>query len=284
MIIAAWPAPATIKAYTTTREGGVSQPPFASFNLGEHVGDDPMAVQRNRGLLRQQLQLPGEPLWLEQVHGTRVVCADHANYADHVDHVDHVDRLRHANDNSRSSDNAEKALTKDPQRISNPLDLVVADAAYTHQPNVVCAVLTADCLPVLLCARRGNSVAAVHAGWRGLVAGVIEHTVQALQIPGSELLAWLGPAIGPTMFEVGEEVQAQFVAVDDQAQAAFTATTNNRWLADIYLLARQRLQRCGVTAIYGGDYCTYSQQQTFFSYRRDRQTGRMASVIWFTEP
>jgi YfiH family protein len=233
-----WPAPAKIKAYSTMRAGGFSQAPFANFNLSYSVGDDAEVVKKNRGLLRDSLQLPTEPFWLSQVHGVNVVKVE---------------------------------------KHSAP---VTADASYTRQQNTVCVVSTADCLPVLLCDRNATCVAAIHAGWRGLAAGVIEQTINALQIPAQDLLVWLGPAIGPEVFEVGEEVFQQFCAVDQNAAQAFKPSINNRWLANIYLLAKQRLTKCDVTAIYGGEYCTYSDSGRFFSYRRDKQTGRMASLIW----
>jgi YfiH family protein len=155
---------------------------------------------------------------------------------------------------------------------------VQADAAFARYPDVVCAVLTADCLPVLLCARDGSAVAAIHAGWRGLVAGVIEAT--ASELGDGELMAWLGPAIGPQAFEVGEEVRAAFLAADASAAAAFQPSPAGRWQADLYALARRRLQTVGVIEVYGGGECTYSDAARFYSYRRDGQTGRMASLIW----
>lgn len=241
-----WPAPANVRACCTTRQGGVSQAPYAGFNLGDHVGDDPRAVQANRAYLQQALSLPAQPAWLQQVHGTTVL------------------RL--------------------PQAKAHGAQ---ADASVTAQPGRVCAVLTADCLPLLFCDRKGTAVAAAHAGWRGLAAGVIEATVAELAVAPEALLVWLGPAIGPAAFEVGEEVRQAFVAHDAQAAAAFTvsgtsATDSGRWLADLYALARQRLQRLGVTQIYGGGLCTYTDQQRFYSYRRDGTTGRMASLIWLT--
>ena len=158
-----------------------------------------------------------------------------------------------------------------------------ADGAFTAQPGAVCAVLTADCLPLLLCNRAGTKVAALHAGWRGLAGGVIEAGVQALGAPGSELLAWFGPAIGPQAFEVGAEVRAAFVQQDAQAAQAFRAASEGKYLADIYLLARQRLQRLGVAAMYGGGFCTVTEGTRFFSYRRDGATGRMAALIWLAD-
>jgi YfiH family protein len=234
-----WPAPPQVHACTTTRIGGVSLPPYDTLNLAIHVGDDPLAVAENRRRLREQLQLPSEPRWLNQVHGT---CSTDA------------------------------ALITD-----TPCE---ADASYTALPDVVCAVLTADCLPLLLCDRSGTRVAAIHAGWRGLHAGVIEQTVCAMNVPGEELLAWCGPAIGADAFEVGEEVREAFVSVDPLAVHAFLHSPHGRWLADLYVLAHQRLAAVGVTQVYGGDHCTFSEAQLFYSYRREGRTGRMASLIW----
>ena len=238
-IVPNWPAPANVCALQSTRQGGVSPAPWASFNLGDHVGDDPVRVAANRALLRGLL--PGEPCWLQQVHGTFAV---------------------------------------DVEKMAKTAPVPEADAAYARQPGQVCVVMTADCLPVLFCDRAGTVVAAAHAGWRGLLAGVLESTLHAMGVAPSELLAWLGPAIGPQAFEVGDEVRAAFVAHDPVAAAAFAAHTPGKWLADIELLARQRLNQAGVTAIYGGGMCTVSDPERFFSYRRDGQTGRMAALIW----
>lgn len=237
LITPSWPAPGNVHALMTTRRGGVSLPPYESLNLGDHVGDNPVAVAENRRRLVCELQLPGEPCWLTQVHGT---C---------------------------SADAA--ALTARCE----------ADASHTDRSGVVCAVLTADCLPVLLCDREGRRVAAVHAGWRGLLDGVIEQTIAAMG-GGDELLAWLGPAIGPAAFEVGDEVREVFLANAPAAEVAFVPSNNGRWLADLYALARQRLHLVGVSAIYGGEHCTFSEPERFYSYRRDGRTGRMASLIW----
>lgn len=185
--------------------------------------------------------LPAAPLWLNQVHGAHALDAGN-----------------------------EAAAASAP----------AADAAFARRPAAVCAVMTADCLPVLLCDQSGTVVAAAHAGWRGLHAGVLERTVAAMDCPGAQLLAWLGPAIGPAAFEVGDEVRTAFVSVDAKADAAFAALRPGKWLADIYLLARLALARTGVTAIYGGNYCTVQEAARFFSYRRDGATGRMASLIW----
>lgn len=236
-IRADWPAPAHVRALTTTRAGGFSAGPFASLNLGDHVGDDPQTVARNRSLLRETLRIP-EPSWLKQVHGTDVVEAEFGRAG------------------------------------------AVADGSFTEMLGTVCAVLTADCLPVALCDRQGTRVAMVHAGWRGLCAGVIEAGVLALRVPGDELLAWLGPAIGPDAYEVGEEVRTAFVAHDPEAASAFRECAPGKWLADMYALARQRLAAMGVTAVSGSGFCTYRERERFFSYRRDGATGRMASLIW----
>lgn len=230
-----WPAPATVRAGTSCRQGGISAPPYDSLNPAAHVGDSPAAVAANRA----RLGLPAEPCWLQQVHGTRV------------------------------------AVLEANGRIG-----IEADAAYTRTPGVICAVLTADCLPVLLCDRRGQEVAAVHAGWRGLSNGVIEATLDQFQVPADQLLAWLGPAIGPEIYEIGDEVRQAFVEADPQTAGAFTATGPGHWLMDIYTLARRRLQQRGVEQISGGEYCTHTDATRFYSYRRDGVTGRMASVIW----
>ena len=232
-----WPAPANVKALQTTRNGGISAAPYDTLNLGLHVGDDPVRVNRNRQLLAPLM--PSEPVWLEQVHGTVVANADAAGCR------------------------------------------VVADACIARQRGSVCVVMTADCLPVLLCDEAGTVVGAAHAGWKGLAAGVIEATVKAMGIEPQKLLAWMGPAIGPEAFEVGEEVRAAFVAHQSQASEAFVAHGDQgKYHADIYLLARQRLQALGITRISGGNYCTYHQKDKFFSYRRDGVTGRMGTFIW----
>lgn len=233
-----WPAPRNVRACTTTRSGGVSKPPYESFNLGDHVHDDAAAVMRNRELLMQRLGLMRQPVWLQQVHGLRVIDAAQPNA---------------------------------PRE---------ADAAYSFMPELACAVLTADCLPVLLCDRAGTRVAAAHAGWRGLAGGVLEAAVAALGTSGEDLLAWLGPAIGPKAFEVGDEVRAAFTARDAGAVEAFRPLSPGKWLADLYLLARRRLMQAGVLNVYGGHWCTYADSARFYSYRRDRVTGRMATLIW----
>ncbi|MEJ2106292.1 MAG: peptidoglycan editing factor PgeF [Acidiferrobacteraceae bacterium] len=238
-ILPDWPAPANVHAYTTTRVGGVSLPPWDRFNLADHVGDDPEHVASNRARLRETLSLPGEPVWLRQVHGRNV-----------------------------------------RQAVDGPGE---ADASYADRPGVVCAVLTADCLPVLLCDREGGAVAAVHAGWRGLVAGVVEAAVACFAAGPDSLLVWLGPAIGPAAFEVGPEVRNRFLQADEGASGAFVEGEGDRWYADLYVLARRRLARAGVQAVYGGGHCTFTEQERFYSFRRDGETGRMASLIWIDE-
>lgn len=233
-----WKIPAGVRCLTTTRCGGVSQEPFAGLNLGDHVGDDPLAVASNRA--RVVSRVGSMPVWLEQVHGTRVVDID--------------------------------ALS--------PGAALQADAALSRRIGGVCTVMTADCLPVLFCDIEGRVVAAAHAGWRGLLEGVLENTVTAMRVPADTVLAWLGPAIGPQAFEVGDEVRSAFVAENASAEMAFCPNDRGRWLADIFLLARQRLIGCGVRHISGGQWCTVSDPSRFFSYRRDGQTGRMATMIW----
>ena len=233
-----WPAPVWVRACVTTRSGGVSLAPFDSFNLGEHVEDDPAAVTKNRQRL---LSLLGyKPAWLRQVHGTAVVRAA-------------------------------------------PGEVLEADASWTATPGIACTIMTADCLPLLFCDRAGTRVAAAHAGWRGLAAGVLEATLAALAVAPDEVLVWLGPAIGAQAFEVGGEVREAFIAAHPQAAAAFGPSANpGRYMADIYRLARIRLAACGVTAVYGGGFCTYSDPR-FYSYRRAARTGRFASLIWLAD-
>ncbi len=232
-----WPAPANVKALQTTRLGGISAAPYDSLNLGLHVGDDPVRVNRNRQSLAPFM--PSEPVWMEQVHGVEVA-------------------------------NADLAACR-----------VVADASVAKQRGSVCVVMTADCLPVLLCDEAGTVVAAAHAGWKGLAAGVIESTVKEMGVAPQSLMAWLGPAIGPEAFEVGAEVREEFVAHDAKAAEAFKAHGDQgKFHADIYQLARQRLNALGVTRIHGGNYCTYHQRDKFFSYRRDGVTGRMGTFVW----
>jgi polyphenol oxidase len=236
-----WPAAPTVRALSTLREGGVSEKSYESLNLGGHVGDAPAAVAENRRRLRRAAGLPAEPSWLSQVHGARVV------------------------------------ELGAPGGAEIPPE---ADAALTRQSGRICAILTADCLPVLLAADSGAAVAAAHAGWRGLAAGVIEATVHALALAPESLVAWLGPAIGPRHFEVGGEVRDLLLAEDPEASAWFAPNARGRFLADLPALARHRLARLGVRRIYGGGECTFSRGDRYFSHRRDGTTGRQATLIW----
>lgn len=242
-----WRPPQGVRAAFTTRVGGVSSPPCDSFNLAAHVGDAPADVATNRAALRMALGLPAEPVWLEQVHGAEVLDLD--------------------------------ALV--PARaIPNP---GIADAAICRTSQRVCVVMVADCLPVLFASRDGSRVAAAHAGWRGLAAGVLEATVAALDVAPQELVAWIGPAISAPNFEVGEDVRAAFVDRDAGAAALFAPNARGRWQADLAGLARRRLAALGVREIAGGSWCTFADRERFFSYRRDGKGGRMAALIWRDE-
>lgn len=246
-----WKAPARVQVVSTTRHGGVSEPPYDSLNLGLHVGDDVAAVDTNRRRLAQALGLPSAPRWLPQVHGNRVV------------------ELRPGDIPSRE-----------------PATPGEADGAWCEAGGVVIAIMTADCLPVVICDEAGSRVAACHAGWRGLAAGVLDATLAVFR-PESTLHAWLGPAIGPTAFEVGEEVREAFVERDAAHADAFVATAvSGKYLADLYCLARQVLQRSGRTmVISGGDRCTFSEATHFHSHRRDGvRSGRMATLAWLSSP
>lgn len=237
-LIPDWPAPAHIRACVTTSTTGASVAPFACFNLGDHVGDSPIQVQRNRADLANILGC--QLTWLEQVHGNHVVHAD-----------------------------ATQTLT--------------ADASVTREPSLACCIMSADCLPVLFTDTAGSVVAAAHAGWRSLAAGVLENTAARMQVAPEDILVWLGPAIGPAVFEVGAEVRAAFVQQHPHARAAFVPSDNaERWLADIYQLARIRLAACGVQQVFGGGFCTMTDPR-FYSYRRQSVTGRFASLIWILE-
>lgn len=236
-----WPAPARVRAVSTTRVGGVSRGPYASLNLGTRGDDDAARVAENRSRLALAAACP-PPAWLEQVHGTAV------------------------------------ARPRAPD-ISEPQ----ADAAIAEGPGTSCVVLTADCLPVLLCDRGGRRVAAAHAGWRGLAAGVLERTVAGFGGDPGELLAWLGPCIGPDAFEVGPEVRAAFVAADPGAGGCFIPGNGDRYFADLRGLARRRLAAAGVPAVSATAACTYHESDRFFSYRRDGPCGRMATLIWLVD-
>lgn len=240
-----WPTPTNVRAFITTRAGGVSLPPYASNNLGLHVGDNPAHVAANRAQLSVDLGLQNIPQWLEQIHGVKVVNAK----------TDGVVRT--------------------------------ADGSYSNQPDHTCLVMTADCLPILLCDKQSTQVAALHCGWRSLAKGICARGLQKFSAKPDDILAYLGPAISQAHFEVGVDVlEAFFKAARnqqhaDQIAAAFiSAPRPLHFYADIYALARAELAALGVTAIYGGDYCTYADDTRFYSYRRDKTTGRMASLIW----
>ena len=235
-IPADWPAPDNVVAGTTIRVGGASTGVFESLNLGAHVGDDPAAVAENRSRFVTMRDLPGEPDWLTQVHGTAV-------------------------------------------RVAGEPSAAEADAAIARHPAAVVAVLTADCLPILLCARSGDEIAAIHGGWRGLAAGVITSTLSRMATAPDALMAWLGPAISQSAFEVGDEVRQAFVDLDAAAGECFESNEQGRWQADLYGLARLQLRMAGVGAVYGGEYCTHGDSSRFFSYRRDGECGRMASFV-----
>ncbi|MEO7741349.1 MAG: peptidoglycan editing factor PgeF [Usitatibacter sp.] len=232
-----WPAPPNVRAFVTTRAGGVSGGDYASMNLGLASGDAPECVRRNREIVRAAL--PSDPVYLRQVHGTAVAMLD--------------------------------------MEVSSA---VTADAAVCGTPGRVAAVLTADCMPLLLADRAGARVAAVHAGWRGMAAGVVESAVDALGVPPADVIAWMGPTIGADAFEVGPEVREAFVASDPKAAQAFRAHRPGKFMADLYGLARLRLASRGVTQAFGGGYCTFHETGRFFSYRRAAKSGRMGAYIW----
>ena len=268
-----WPAPPAVRVVTTTRSGGISRAPYASLNLAAGTGDAPAAVARNRAMVVSALGFDREPCWLDQVHGSDVVRA--ARYA------------------------------TAPQ----------ADASIGDAGSPPCAVLTADCLPVVLCDVAGARTGIAHAGWRGLAGGVIERCVAAMERPAGELLAWLGPAIGADSYEVGPEVRAACLDADPGARHAFapcapgrsedgplastraagdpaeprrasapSAPRADRWFADLYAIARRRLESLGVERIYGGGFCTCRDSERFFSHRRDGVTGRFATLAWIQPP
>jgi len=236
VIIPNWPAPKRVKAFSSTRVGGVSCGVYHGLNLGIHVGDENSVVQRNRVIARHQANMPAAPIWLNQTHSTRVLS------------------------------------------VSQPTSAVLdGDGLITSQSGVVCSAMTADCLPVLLTDIEGSQVAAVHAGWRGLADGIVENALTAFDKP---VMAWLGPAIGARVFEVGDDVLKAFVRFDPQARSAFRPLPNGKWLADMAMLATQRLNRAGVEQVYDSKLCTFSEPTRFYSYRRDGVTGRQASFIW----
>ncbi len=242
-IIPDWPVKSSIRALSTTRKGGVSEFPYNSFNVASHVDDKIKSVNENRSLLKAQGKLPSEPVWLQQTHSTEIVNAT-------------------------------------SQLIGSQAQ---ADGSVSSQANIVCLVQTADCLPLLATNQKGDRVGAFHAGWRGLASGIIENGITAMASEPGQILVWLGPAIGPEYFEVGEEVYQAFDKKYPDCNKIFTEPINGKRHLDIVGAARLILGTCGVRHIYGGDYCTYSDKDRFFSYRRDKMCGRMASMIWMAD-
>ncbi len=237
-----WPLQHSVEVVSTTRLGGFSTAPYNELNLALHVADDITSVGHNRALLKQQLQLPQEPKWLQQVHATTIVCADN--------------------------------LVPDKTQ---------ADASYSQQAGTVCAILSADCMPVYLAASDGSCVALVHAGWRGLAAGILQKAltvIRSKQSTDAEFYAWLGPAIGPQVFEVGSEVRAAFMKQDTSLACAFREHRKQSYLCDLYLLARRILAAADISQVFGGEHCTYTEKDRFFSYRREAITGRIATLAY----
>ena len=234
-----WPAPSNVRALSTTRLGGVSAPPFDSLNLAKHVNDRDDHVSANRQRLMQHAKLPSQPRWLNQTHSTNVF---------------EIDSTTHS--------------TND--------DLIDADATVTSHANVVCSVLTADCLPVLFTNQAGSRVAAIHAGWRGLANGILEMAIAAMHCPSEQIIAWAGPCIGATAFEVGLEVQEQLGG----PSSAYKNAGKNKVYADLVQLAQCRLYDQGVVDFSASGACTYGNETDFFSYRRNGESGRMATLVW----
>ena len=237
-IPADWPVPEHVQAGTTTRIGGYSRGTYASMNLASHVDDNPDYVFQNRILIREQLSLPDEPLWLQQIHSNKVI-----------------------------------NLAK--ENVNQP-----ADGAYTNKHNQICVVLTADCLPLLLCNTTGTEIAAIHIGWRGFSRNIITSALNAFTAKPQELMAWIGPYISAKHYEVGEEVRTACLKLINDTNTVFRPARPGHWFADMQGLVRQQLQTAGVHEIFGGDNCTYTDYQHFYSYRRDGITGRVASFIW----
>jgi YfiH family protein len=245
VILADWDVSPSIVAFSTIRLGGVSESPFASFNLATHVGDDLYRVESNRAILKELLPQQLEWQWLDQVHGDAVAVVNKAG----------------------------PALT--------------ADAMLTTRENLVCCVQTADCLPLFVAAVDGTEVGVIHAGWKGLASGVIEKTISRMSTSASSLAVYLGPSIGPCHFEVGAQVRDCFLAAAGSpslvlaTQACFVCSKNpEKYMADLYAIARLKLSALGIDKISGGDYCTHCDDDRFFSYRRDRVTGRMLNAIY----
>jgi polyphenol oxidase len=247
-----WPAPQNIRAFTTTRIGGISLPPFGSLNLGSRTGDDLNNIIENRRRIIKGENIPSEPHWLNQTHSTTVL-------------------------------DISKIQVKPATGMIGDTEQLEADGSYTTRANQVSVVLTADCMPVLFCSAEGKQVAAAHAGWRGLCHGILEETAKKFKCNTNEILVWLGPAISVQKFEVGVEVKKQFEEYNQNAHHAFKLidAKQQKYLADLYMIAKQRLNAIGISQIYGGNYCTHTEHDLFYSYRRENKTGRMATMIWF---
>lgn len=237
VIPARWQAPSNVHAFTTCRAGGVSNGAYGSLNLGNHVGDDPLAVSENRARVRRRFSLPAEPVWLRQVHGDRIVCADDGGSGEE------------------------------------------ADGSFTTTPGTVCAIMTADCLPLFLCSAGGERVGLFHIGWRGLAGGLAGEAARSFG-RSAGTLAWLGPAIGPGSFEIGDEVKSEIESNLRCRPECFVPARGGKWLANLYALTAGELEREGVVCSYDDSLCTFADPARFFSHRRRNPCGRMASLIW----
>ena len=316
LIFPDWPAPAGVRAAFTLRTGGVSAAPYDSLNMGAAIGDSPEAVAENRRRVSEALRLPGAPAWLEQVHGTHVVALDGGGTgvsggddaglagaaglgaAGASTRLGGAPAFAVAGAVPRGDASVAAAAGVVPRGDASVIAVAGAvpkadasvvggagavpkgDASVAWGPGRVCAIRVADCMPVLFAARDGSAVGAAHAGWRGLAGGVLEATVERLGVPASQLIAWMGPAIGQANFEVGDDVRTAFTAPDSDAASAFVPNARGRWQCDLYALARRRLVAMGVAGVYGGGWCTFADSERFFSFRRNAQTGRMAALIW----
>lgn len=241
-LAANWPAPPHVHAGTTMRSGGVSVPPYDQLNLGMHVNDEQDSVLVNRELMRKHLRLPIEPTWLNQIHGNNIIQLD--------------------------------------SRMESILTNQTADGSYSNQENNVCVVMTADCLPLLLCNDDGTQIAAVHISWRGFCKDIVDAALDKFTCPNDQLMAWLGPCICPEHYETGSEVRNACLAVFSDAEDAFTPSKPGHWQTDIHKLLTLYLKQQGLQEIYGEQRCTYHENEKFFSYRKNKNTGRMASLIW----
>ena len=278
---ASWSAPNNVHALTTTIDGGVSQGVYKGLNLGGHVGDEVAKVIENRKLLHDSLALPSQPYWLNQVHGVEVVLVDECSLIGQGESLP-----AEGSPLAEGSPRAEGSLSLPEGSLplaegSNSYRVPDADGVYTFSKEVVCAILTADCMPLFITSRSGDQVALLHAGWRGLAGGIIERGVAALKCSPEDMVVWAGPCIGPTAFEVGDEVR-QCIGGADKAYVPSKKSQvgEEKWLANLYLLAGERFAKLGVEHYFFSQCCTFSDPQ-FYSYRRDGQCGRMASLIWF---